>query len=141
MTYEEENKKIEREIIDIDNEIDALIQLKESISQEYSQLPRPSQYDYFNRCYEIQKKLRLIDERITLLKECQKVKEGILKENPRKRKIRNALISTVQGLGLDKLPEPPRHVSGRVYEVSDGCFYWMLGFVIIGFLIIMIWMS
>ncbi|MDE5595679.1 MAG: hypothetical protein K2I89_08935 [Muribaculaceae bacterium] len=143
MTYEEENAKIAQEIEDIDRKIYELKKLKETISCERPQFLsyRYDNSELLSKRFIIEGQLRKIDERIMSLREFQKIKEDLLKESPTKRKMRNAVISTVEGLGLDKIPDPPRHVAGRVYEVSDGCFKWMLWFVIIGVLIIAICMS
>ena len=68
---------------------------------------------------------------ISLLEKRLQGQQERLQEGPMKRKMMNAFLS----IPLDKLPEPPRHLYGRVYAVSDGCFWWLLGFILIGGLI------
>lgn len=134
MNYEEENNKLRNEIKDLDRRIEELVQLKQNPSKLTSQrycIRSITSYDNMPDYYEQIEIKKNIDQKINYLKGLRNGKIEILNESPGKRKLRNTIITTVETLGLDKIPEPPRHVSGRVYEVSDGCATWCLWFLII----------
>lgn len=128
MTYEEENENIRDGIVKLQNQINELQQ----VLKELDKLLYQSSFLSFSQRFMLQRKRDDISVTISLLKERLQGQQERLQEGPIKRKMMNLFLS----IPIDKLPEPPRHVHGRVYAVSDGCFWWLLAFSLIGSLII-----
>lgn len=127
MTYEEENKSIHDEIVKLQNQINELRQVLKELDKLLYQSPFLSPQRFM-----LQRKRDDISVTISLLEKRLQGQQERLQEGPIKRKMMNVFLS----IPFDKLPEPPKHVYGRVYAVSDGCVWWLLGFSLIGTLII-----
>ena len=114
MTYEEQNHEIRKRL----NEIASTI---EDLQESYRIIE--NRLDYEDYRLAISSKLSSLKAEMNYLNEK-------LKESPEKRiktNRREKIVGSIEKIAK-KLPDAPEieHVSGRLYRVNDGCFWWWL---------------